>query len=86
MLRQHLRKAIVDKSVPSIKLILDQAEKHDVIANRRRPCAAASLPGPKGLPLEAERADLRPRCRRSSPNSMARIINIILKVLHGDKQ
>ena len=86
MLRQHLRKAIVDKSVPSIKLILDQAEKHDVIAKPTPPLRGGVFTVPKGLPLEAERAIFDHDLPPEQPDSMARIINIILKVLHGDKQ
>ena len=42
-------------------LILDQAEKHDVIAKPTPPLRGGVFTVPKGLPLEAERAHLRPR-------------------------
>lgn len=42
MLRQHVHKAIVDRNVPSIKLVLEEAEKHNELAMNHRYVAPTS--------------------------------------------
>lgn len=85
MLRRHLRKAIVDKSVPSMKFILDQAEKHDVIEKPPPAPTGGVFIVPKGLPLEAERAIFDHDLPAGQTDKMARIIDIIRRALHGRK-
>ena len=83
MLRQHLRKAIVDKSVPSMKFILDQAEKHDVVKKPAPPSRGGVFIVPKGLHLEAERAIFDHDLPAGQSDAMSRIIGIIRRALHG---
>lgn len=54
MLRQHVHKAIVGRNVPSIKLVLDEAEKHKVIEKPPSPQNGGVFVIPKNLPEEIE--------------------------------
>ena len=55
MLRQHVRKSLVDKSVPSIKLVLAEAEKHKLIKEPPPRARGGVFISPKGLPEEVHR-------------------------------
>jgi len=54
MLRQHVHKAIVGRNVQSIKLVLDEAEKHNVIERPPAPQNGGVFVIPKNLPEEVE--------------------------------
>lgn len=54
MLRQHVHKAIVGRNVPSIKLVLEEAEKHKVIERPPAPQNGGVFVIPKNLPEEIE--------------------------------
>ena len=54
MLRQHVKKAIVKQNLTSIKLVLEEAEKHGLIAKPSPPPRGGVLVVPKGLPAEIE--------------------------------
>jgi len=54
MLRQHVHKAIVGRNVQSIKLVLDEAEKHKVIERPPAPQSGGVFVIPKDLPEEVE--------------------------------
>jgi len=56
MLRQHTKKAIVEKRVDSMKLVLREAEKHKVIKTPGPPINGGVFVVPKDLPDELERA------------------------------
>lgn len=54
MLRQQVHKAIVGRNVPSIKLVLEEAEKHKVIERPPAPQHGGVFVIPKNLPEEVE--------------------------------
>lgn len=55
MLRQHVRKSIVGKSVPSMKLVLAEAEKHKLIKEPPPAERGGVFVVPKDLPEEVQR-------------------------------
>ncbi len=55
MLRQHVRKSIVNKSVPSMKLVLAEAEKHKLIKEPPPAERGGVFVVPKDLPEEVQR-------------------------------
>jgi hypothetical protein len=56
MLRQHVKKAIVEKRVDSMKLVLREAEKHKVIKTPGPPVNGGVFVVPKDLPEDLQRA------------------------------
>ena len=54
MLRQHVRKSLVDKSVPSMKLVLGEAEKHKLIKVQPSFPRHGVLVIPKDVPEEVQ--------------------------------
>lgn len=56
MLRQHVKKSIVEKRVDSMKLVLREAEKHKVIKTPGPPINGGVFVVPKDLPEDLERA------------------------------
>lgn len=56
MLRQHVKKSIVEKRVDSMKLVLREAEKHKVIKTPAPPINGGVFVVPKNLPEDLERA------------------------------
>ncbi len=56
MLRQHVRKALARRSVPSMKFILAEAERHKLIAPLQAPLKGGVFTVPKNLPKDIERA------------------------------
>ena len=56
MLRQHVKKAIVEKRVDSMKLVLREAEKHKVIKTPGPPINGGVFVVPKDLPEDLQRA------------------------------
>ena len=80
MLRQHVRKSLVDKSVPSMKLVLAEAEKHKVIQERPPSDPGGVFVMPKGLPEEVERQIFDPRHERfERNNSMYDVCRLLLR-------
>jgi hypothetical protein len=56
MLRQHVKKSIVEKRVDSMKLVLREAEKHKVIKTPGPPINGGVFVVPKNLPEDLESA------------------------------
>lgn len=85
-IRQHLNKAIVGRSMPSLKFILREAEKHDVIEKADEPLKGGVFIVPKWLPdhLQHEIFDYRPEQDTREP--MSRIWNIIRGFINDCKQ
>lgn len=55
MLRQHVRKSLVEQRVDSMKLVLDEAEKHKLIKARPPPFGGGVFVVPKELPEDIQR-------------------------------
>lgn len=55
MLRQHVRKSIVGKSIPSMKIVLAEAEKHNLIKEPPPAERGGVFVVPKDLPEEVQR-------------------------------
>lgn len=55
MLRQNVRKSLVDKCVTSMKLVLDEAEKHKIIKEPPEKATGGIFVVPKELPEELQR-------------------------------
>ena len=53
-LRQHLRKALVDKSIASMKFVLEQAERHQLIKRPPPPKTGGVFVIPKEVPDEVQ--------------------------------
>ena len=80
MLRQHVRKSLVDRCVPSMKLVLDEAEKHKVIKEPPAPARGGVFVMPKGLPEEVERQIFDHRHERfERNNSMYDLCRLLLR-------
>ena len=80
MLRQHVRKSLVDKSVPSIKLVIAEAEKHRLIKEPSQPLSGGVFVMPKGLPEEVERQIFDPRHEKfERNNSMYDLCRLLLR-------
>ena len=54
MLRQHVRKSLIEKCVASIKLLLGEAEKYRLIREPQPPVSGGVFVVPKDLPEEIE--------------------------------
>ena len=76
-LRQHVKKALVDQSLPSIKFVIGEAEKHGVIEQPPPPEIGGVYIVPKWLPLEAQREIFDYRPEDGQPEPMERIWGII---------
>ena len=80
LLRQHVRKSLVDKSVPSMKLVLAEAEKHNLIKQPSPPASGGVFVMPKSLPEEVERQIFDPRHERfERNNSMYDVCRLLLR-------
>ena len=55
MLRQHVRKSLIKKSVASMKLLLGEAEKHKLIKEPKTAQSGGVFVVPKDLPEEIQR-------------------------------
>lgn len=79
-LRQHVKKALVDQSLPSIKFVIGEAEKHGVI---EQPPPPPEIGGvyivPKWLPEEAQREIFEYHPEDGQLEPMSRIWGIIRK-------
>ena len=56
LLRQHVKSALVDLSIPSMKLALSEAEKHKLIMEPPPPATGGVFTVPKNLPVSDWRA------------------------------
>lgn len=88
VMRQHVRKALVDRAVASMKFVFKQAEKYKLI----KPPPPPLLRGgvfivPKNLPEVIERQifDHHPD-EGEEPNSVPRIARILLRFYHAQKK
>ena len=82
-LRQHVKKALIDRSLPSIKFVIGEAEKYDVIKRPPPPNRGGVFFVPKWLPEEAQKEifDDQPEAGRQDPMSrICGIINTWIKV------
>jgi len=79
MLRQHVRKSLVERCVASIKLVLGEAEKHEIIKQPPPPVTGGVFTVPKNLPEEIERQIFDPdyRGRMSLIQIMALLLTVI---------
>lgn len=55
MLRQHVRKSLIEKCVASMKLLLGEAEKHRLIKEPPPPISGGVFVVPKDLPEEIQK-------------------------------
>ena len=55
MLRQHVRKSLIEKCVASMKLLLGEAEKHRLIKEPQPPISGGVFVVPKDLPEEIQK-------------------------------
>lgn len=55
LLRQHVKSALVDLSIPSMKLALSEAEKHKLIMEPPPPATGGVFTVPKNLPVELDK-------------------------------
>ena len=84
MLRQHVRKAITGKSVPSMKLVLAEAERHKLIKEPPPADRGGVFVVPKDLPEEVQRRIFE--YNRSGLNkSMDYIFGLLLRHITPDR-
>ena len=75
-----MRKSLIDKSVPSMKLVLAEAEKHNLIKQPSPPASGGVFVMPKGLPEEIERQIFDHRHERfERNNSMYDMCRLLLR-------
>jgi hypothetical protein len=78
-LRQHVKKALVDPSLPSIKFVIGEAEKHAVIERPKTKEHGGVFVVPKWLPDEAQREIFAYAPPAGERDDMRRIFAIIRK-------
>lgn len=78
MLRQHVRKSIIGKSIPSIKLLLSEAEKHKLIKEPPPAERGGVFVLPSDLPEEVERQIFQ-YDETGRNNSMTYIFGLLLR-------
>jgi hypothetical protein len=85
MLRQHVRKSLVEKSVPSMKLVLTEAEKHELIFQPPQRTNNTFVV-PKNVPEDIQR-QIFDNTESEPPEgpSMARIIGLLLTVIDVER-
>jgi hypothetical protein len=74
VLLQHARKSLVEKSMASIKFVIEQAEKYQVIKMPPPPATGGVFTIPKGLPEDVERDIFK---FYPEGDTMSRIIGIL---------
>lgn len=91
VLRQHTKKALADGSVPSLRFLIGEAEKHNLIKTPRPPLLGGVFVVLKGLPEDVERAifDERPEDDAREPiwriwKLMEPFIDMIRKQRYGN--
>jgi hypothetical protein len=86
MLRQHVRKSIVEKCVASIKLVLGEAEKHKLIKEPPPAATGGVFIVPKNLPESIERQIFDNRSNADGqPISFSQIVALLLTVIDFDR-
>jgi hypothetical protein len=83
VLLQHARKSLVEKSMASIKFVIEQAEKYQVIKIPPAPTTGGVLTIPKGLPEDVER-EIFEFCPEGE--KMSRIIGILKRYYNARKK
>lgn len=82
MLRQHVRKSLTEHSVPSMKLVLDEAEKHKLIKARPPPLQGGVFVIPKELPEDIQRRIFdNPDYATGQNTSMSSIWGLVLSAV-----
>ncbi len=80
---QHARKSLVEKSIASIKFVIEQAEKYQVIKMPPPPATGGVFTIPKGLPEDVEREIFK---LRPEGDTMSRIIGILKRYYNAPKK
>ena len=83
VLLQHARKSLVEKSMASIKFVIEQAEKYQVIKMPPPPATGGVFTIPKGLPEDVEREIFK---LRPEGDTMSRIIGILKRYYNARKK
>lgn len=76
-IRQHLKKSLIEKSIVSMKFIIEQAEKYKIIMPPPAPPSGGIFVIPKGLPESVEREIFEHRPENGEREPMSRIIGIL---------
>lgn len=82
-LRQHVRKALVDGSVSSMKFLITEAEKHKVIRPPPAPPKGGVLVIPKNLPEDLDRAIWAELNDYKNSGALSRAIHLLRKFYDG---
>ena len=77
MIRQHLKKSLLEKSIASMKFIVEQAEKYKIIKTPPAPASGGIFVIPKGLPESVEREIFEHRPEHGEREPMSRIFGIL---------
>ncbi len=85
-IRQHLNKAIVKRSIQSLKFIFDEAEKHDVIEKPKPPLKGGVFIVPKELPNDLQREIFDYQPEQGTREPMNRIWSIFRGFINAYKQ
>jgi hypothetical protein len=82
MLRQHVRKSLIEQCVASIKLLLGEAEKHQLIKAPQPPVSGGVFVVPKDLPEEIQQEIFAvPDNTDGKPVSIIPIMVLVFKAL-----
>lgn len=76
-LRQQVKKALADQSLPSMKFVIGEAEKHEVIEQPPPPEVGGVFVVPKQIPLETQKEIFGYRPEGDAQEPMERIWGII---------
>lgn len=76
-IRQHLKKSLFEKSIASMKFIIEQAEKYKIIMPPPAPPSGGIFVIPKGLPESVEREIFEHRPEHGEREPMSRIFGIL---------
>ncbi len=76
-IRQHLKKSLFEKSIASMKFIIEQAEKYKIIMPPPAPPSGGIFVIPKGLPESVEREIFEHRPEHGEHEPISRIIGIL---------
>lgn len=86
MLRQHAKKAVVDRNLPAIKLVLEEAEKNALITPPTPHRRGGVFVVPKDLPAEIqERHFSDDDYTAQSPSTIVAIVMAVYDVLGLDR-
>lgn len=85
-IRQHLKKSLLEKSIASMKFIVGQAEKYQIIKTPPPPPSGGIFVVPKGLPEAVEREIFEYRPESGEPEPMSRIFGILRRFFNEQKK